>query len=40
MPHIREQKFFCRLADFEPGFSFDGFVVTAICSFEPGFSLR
>ena len=40
MPPIREQKFFLRLAALEPGFSFDGFVVTAICSLEPGFSLR
>jgi hypothetical protein len=40
MPHILEQNDFCRLAAFEPFFNFDGFVVTAICSFEPGFSLR
>ena len=24
----------------EPFFSFEGFVVTAICNFDPGFSLR
>jgi hypothetical protein len=40
MPFIRLQKDFLRLAAFEPFLSFDGFVVTAVCRFEPGFSLR
>jgi hypothetical protein len=39
-PPILAQKLFLRLDALEPGLSFDGLVVTAICSFEPGFSLR
>jgi hypothetical protein len=40
MPPILAQNDLRRLAAFEPGFNFDGFVVTAIESFEPGFSRR
>jgi hypothetical protein len=40
MPPILEQKFLRRLAGFDPGFSLDGFVVTAILSFEPGLAAR
>jgi len=40
MPDILAQNDLRRLAAFEPGFSLLGFVVTAIESFEPGFSRR
>jgi len=39
-PLILAQKLLRRLAAFDPGLSFEGLVVTAICNFEPGFSLR
>ena len=39
-PPILAQKLFLRLAALEPGLSFDGLVVTAICNLLPGFSLR
>jgi hypothetical protein len=40
MPPILAQNDFRRLAGFDPGFSLDGFVVTAILSFEPGLAAR
>ena len=39
-PPILAQKLLRRLAAFDPGLSFEGLVVTAICSLDPGFSLR
>ena len=39
-PDILAQKLFLRLAAFEPGLSLLGLVVTAVCSLDPGFSLR
>jgi hypothetical protein len=38
MPFIRAQKLFLLLAAFDPFFNFDGLVVTAIESLEPGFA--
>ena len=40
MPFMREQNDLRRLAFFEPGFNFEGFVVTAVCSLEPGLARR
>ena len=40
IPDIRAQNDLRRLAALEPGFNLDGFVVTAVFSLEPGFSLR
>jgi hypothetical protein len=40
MPPILAQNDLRRLAAFDPGFSLDGFVVTAILSFEPGLAAR
>jgi hypothetical protein len=40
IPFIRRQKERRRFAFFDPGFSLLGLVVTAVCSFEPGFSRR
>ena len=40
IPFIREQKDFLLFADLDPLFNFDGFVVTAVLSFEPGFAAR
>ena len=40
IPDILAQNDLRRLAALELGLSLDGFVVTAICSFEPGFCLR
>jgi hypothetical protein len=40
IPDILAQKDLRLFAAFEPGFSFDGFVVTAIDNFDPGFCLR
>jgi hypothetical protein len=40
IPFMRLQKDFLLFAAFDPGFNFDGLVVTAMESFEPGFSLR
>ena len=40
MPFMREQNDLRRFALLEPGFSLLGFVVTAVCSLEPGFSRR
>jgi hypothetical protein len=40
MPLILAQNDFLLLADLEPAFNLLGFVVTAIDSFEPGFSAR
>ena len=40
IPPIRAQNDLRRFAAFDPGFNLDGFVVTAIESFDPGFSRR
>ena len=40
MPFMREQKDLRRFALLEPGFNLLGFVVTAVCSLEPGFARR
>ena len=40
IPPILAQKDLRRLAALDPGFSLDGFVVTAVLSFEPGFAAR
>ena len=40
MPLILAQNDLRRFAAVDPGFSFDGFVVTAILSLEPGFCAR
>ena len=40
LPLIRAQKDLRRFAALEPGFSLLGFVVTAVCSLEPGFARR
>ena len=39
-PDILAQKLLRRLAALLPGLSFEGLVVTAVCNFDPGFSLR
>ena len=40
IPFIREQKDFLLFAELDALFNFDGLVVTAVLSFEQGFSLR
>ena len=40
IPLMRAQNDFLRLADFDPFFSFEGLVVTAVLSLEPGLALR
>jgi len=40
IPDILAQKDLRRLADLDPGFNFDGLVVTAVFNVEPGCSLR
>jgi hypothetical protein len=40
MPPILAQNDLRRFAALEPGFNFDGFVVTAIDNFEPGLARR
>jgi len=40
MPVILAQKDLRLLAAFEPAFSLDGLVVTAVFSFDPGFAAR